>query len=216
MIKSVIFDMDGLMVNSRPLWITANSMTLANYGVNVDHRFLLPQIAGRNATDVMNIFKKTFGIDAEPQQMSNFRNQLMLQLVDEKGIEVLPGLEQIINIIGELNLKKAVATSTDRLLAMKILERTNMFDHFDTIVTGESIKNGKPAPDIFLAAAKRLGTFPEDCLVLEDAISGIDAACAAGMKSIAVPSLGTPEDFAKADLVVESLLEIDLVTLRSL
>ena len=130
----------------------------------------------------------------------------------------MPGLDSLLEFIDQIPIKKAVATSTYREPAEKSLKNAGLLERFPVLATGDEVSHGKPAPDIFLLAAKRLNQSPEMCVVLEDSELGIQAAHKAGMKSILVPDLITPSLATKkiASHILPSLNEVHSLLAKSL
>ena len=208
MIDAVIFDMDGLMLDTERLarrgWLAA----LEEFGASLtDEQYL--RIVGRTATDSTAVLKEMLGADFPVEECRNRMRELYYADATENGIPVKPGLEELVDFLDEKSIKYAVATSTARKLTIPKLQLTGLLTTFPIIVAGDEIQNGKPAPDIFLAAARALDVVPERCVVLEDSSYGIRAAHAAGMIPIMIPDLAQPNDqIAKlAQAVVPSLHE---------
>ena len=146
------------------------------------------------------LFGETFSVD-------EFRTQsgpIYDEIVATRGVSHKPGLLELLEFLVEKEIPRAVASSNGRRAVLKLLG--SLAKYFDPVVTGDEVKRGKPAPDIFLLAASRLGVAPEDCLVLEDADTGARAAKAAGMTVIVVPDLVPPS--IHASRVCHSLHEV--------
>ena len=208
MIEAVIFDMDGLMLDTermaRPAWFRA----MEEFGATLsDEQYL--RIVGRNSVDSRKILKEILGADFPQEDCRNRMREIYYADIAENGIPIKPGLTELLDFLEAESIKIAVATSTAREFTIPKLELTGLDSYFKIIVSGDDIENGKPAPDIFLMAAKLLETFPERCVVLEDSFSGIRAAHAAKMIPIMVPDLAQPTDEirALAHAVVPSLCD---------
>jgi beta-phosphoglucomutase-like phosphatase (HAD superfamily) len=129
----------------------------------------------------------------------------------------MPGLFSAIRVFNQMDFAKAIASSSRREWIIWGLEELKLKDEFPVIVSGEEVREAKPAPEIFLLASKRLGLERERCLVLEDTIIGVQSAKGAGMKVIAIPNqYNQDEDFSRADLRLNSLTEIDEALIRTL
>ena len=210
--QGIIFDMDGLMLDTEPIYWASMQQAASELG----HRFndeMRSAFIGRSIPAWQDILMKSFGADY-PQFRSR-RRQLWEQHVQEIGALPKAGLDGLLNQLDEDGLLKAVATSSSRPDAMLCLGR--LARRFDGIVTGDEVKRGKPAPDIFLLAAERLALSPEHCLVLEDSEAGALAALAAGMGVIIVPDLKQPSDELSARVyrVCSSLHEVRELLQRS-
>lgn len=185
--KSVIFDMDGLMLDTEPIYWSSMQQAASELGYSFDNEMRTAFI-GRSIPEWLATLTQTFGADY-PQFRSR-RRQLWEQHVQEVGVAQKLGLDELLDQLDEDGLLKAIATSSLRPDATLCLG--GLAGRFDTIVTGDEVQRGKPDPDIFLLAAQRLGVAPEFCLVLEDSESGALAALSANMSVIIVPDLKQP------------------------
>ena len=202
------------MIDSHSIWKTANQEFLALFGKTHDPE-LARQFTGLKSHDVAALIKDHYHLSVSVDYISDTRNQIMQKLA-QNPVKTMPGLTKLLVLLDKTGHKKAVATSSYRPLAHQLLTSAQVFDRFEIIVTGEDVTQGKPAPDIFLLAAKKLHTAPEHCLVIEDAPVGIAAAHSAGMKSIAVNKHESPELFPLADHFLSTLSDINLSVLHSL
>lgn len=209
MIKAVIFDMDGLMIDSEPLQSKAYELLLNLYGKKpLFNSNGLVQIVGSGHNSAM--LKKKYNLGDEENVIRQKRQKLYQKVLKSEVIKPMPGLNYLLKFLKQNNFKIAVATSSFLEDINVIFSKLNIFPYFNVLVTCEDVTNGKPAPDIYLEAAKRLNIKSTECLVLEDSESGVTAGKSAGMKVIAVPNKFTKDhDFSKADLIVNSLNNID-------
>lgn len=188
-IKGVIFDMDGLMLDTEPVYLKSMQQAAAELGISFEEQ-LYCRFIGRSISDWQTLLIQIFGNDYP--QFRKRRRQLWEQHIQEIGVNEKAGLGELLDQLDEDRLLKAIATSSTRADALLCLGE--LTKRFDVIVTGDQVKYGKPAPDIFLLAAQRLNLSPRYCLVLEDSKSGAEAALAAGMNIILVPDLAQPSD----------------------
>lgn len=190
-ITAVIFDMDGLMIDTERMAQRAWQRAGAEFGFTLPDELYL-QAVGRTAKATAELFRA--GMDAAfPFEAVYERKQHYLYTaIEQEGIPTKAGLLELLALVEQHRLAKAVATSTARVLALKKLTAAGLLHHFDTMVCGDEVAHGKPAPDIFLAAAAKLGVASAHCIVLEDSSAGIKAAHAAGMRAIWVPDLIQP------------------------
>jgi HAD superfamily hydrolase (TIGR01509 family) len=185
MIRALIFDMDGLLIDSEPLAAKAMDVFLARYGLErraeVHERLL-----GRRLPDAIAIVRESYALAHPLDALVAEYGELRLATL-RGAVAPLPGAREVIAFGRAAGLKLALATSGLRAHATASLEETGLTGLFDAEVTGDQVAHGKPAPDLFLAAAGKLGVEPAHCVVFEDAPNGVAAARAAGMTVAAVP-----------------------------
>jgi HAD superfamily hydrolase (TIGR01509 family) len=158
----------------------------------------------------MTLIRAHHGDDYPVEKLLDAWHGAYAAIIDREGIALKPGLLDLLAWLDAEGIPKAVATSTRKLRAHDKLERTDLAGRFAAIVCGDEVPRGKPAPDIYLEAALRLGIAASECVALEDSEPGFTAALAAGMMVIMVPDLGTPSAalLARAPLVLASLAEV--------
>jgi HAD superfamily hydrolase (TIGR01509 family) len=149
-------------------------------------------VIGLGIKNIEVFLKGIFGEDFPFEEIQRLRREYVLEHIGKNGITVKQGVFEMLDFLDKMNLPRAIATSTHRKSVVPNLSRTGLDSRFETIVCGDEIKNGKPAPDIFLEAAEKLKVSPEKCLVFEDSNNGIRAAHAAGMAVIMIPDLKQP------------------------
>jgi HAD superfamily hydrolase (TIGR01509 family) len=188
-LKAVIFDMDGLMLDTESISRTVLQTAIAELGYSISEELYLTFV-GRKDTECEAILQQMWGDTFPVAQCRELAAQLWQHHVQTQGIARKPGLSELLTYLEEKSILKAIATSTERQQALYRLD--GLENRFAVIVTGDEVQQGKPAPDIFLLAAERLQVTPEDCLVLEDSEAGVAAAHAANMTAIMVPDLKQP------------------------
>ncbi|MEO5701506.1 MAG: HAD family phosphatase [Casimicrobiaceae bacterium] len=204
--RAVIFDMDGLMLDTEPLAARAWHDAATTLGIAFDHAVTM-RLIGRNFTDCHMLIRAHHGEDYPVDDLMQGWQVAYDAIVARDGIAMKSGLVELLDWLERVDIAKAVATSTRRSRALVKLEHANLLHRFTAVVGGDEVAHGKPAPDIFLAAASRLGVAPRDCVVLEDSEPGVRAALAGGMAPIMVPDLlPAPTDLGAADLRVLSSL----------
>ncbi len=214
MIRGAIFDMDGTMIESESLWKVVNAELGTRYGVVFDD-IVRVQMMGRKDSECLAVFKEYFHLDASVDALVQERRQILLS--DISAITVKDGLFELLDLFDKLGIPKAVATSSFTEFTKLVLEKFRIAERFDVVVTGDEVVHGKPHPEIFLETARRISVPPADCLVLEDAQNGVEAALAAGMKVIAIPHQHTNlHDYSKATRVLDSMLQVDEALLASI
>ena len=191
-IDAVIFDMDGLMFDTERLRLEAWQRVARQEGYAIPE-YLLIECIGLKTTDseqLLNAALAPTGFDY--RRARGIRGPYMEQIIAERGVPIKPGLDEMLDAIDSLGLARGVATSTLREEALDLLRDTGLLERFGAVVCGDEVQNGKPAPDIFLMTAEKLGADPRRCLVLEDSENGIRAAAAAGCIPIVIPDIKPP------------------------
>ena len=215
MLKALIFDMDGVLVNSvKPIWESFNVL-LKEEGVHFSDDYIKNNLA-RSLRDNLRAWKKEFGIkDYDLMEFSKKAGAIQLDLL--KNEKVSQSLVNLLEQAKRQNIKCAVATSSLRWRAEKILNLLNIRTFFDVLVTADDIKNHKPAPDAFLEAARLLDVRPEECVVIEDAENGIESAKNANMKAVGLVTEYYPaNELRHADIVINDFSEINIERLKKL
>lgn len=215
--EAIIFDMDGVVVPSTPFIRKVFTKLLAEYGVLIPFSDL-KRFMGRSLKDQMAIWKAEYNLPSyvTVKDFSIAADKLELAMM-KKEITSDPALLLLVAAAKERGVKIALATSSIKFRVPVMLDLVSMSNVFDVIVTAEDVTYHKPHPEIFLTAAKRLGVNPLNCVVIEDAIQGIDAARAAHMKSIGMlTEFLERKDLREADLIVSSFQELNLGILESL
>lgn len=188
---AVIFDMDGLMLDTERMARKAWKRALSEEGFSIDDAEYL-RLIGRTVQDAEMILKEVFGNGLPFQQIFDQRQAYYDLDIEQNGIPVKPGLLELFDYLEAKQITKAVASSTPCWFAVRKLAHVGIEKRFCTIVCGDMVERGKPAPDLFLETARRINMPPEQCVVLEDSEAGIQAAYSAGMVPIMVPDLKPP------------------------
>lgn len=195
-IKGVIFDMDGLMIDSEKLlhryWIQAANEF--GYPMTMDHVLGIRSLAAKYAKPKL---KSMLGESFDYDKVRNRRRELMAEHIEKYGIEKKKGLDELLDYLKKRKYRLAVATATDLERTRKYLTIIGKIDYFEKIICGPMVKNGKPEPDIYLAAAESLGLPQKECMALEDSPNGILAAYRAGCVPVMVPDLSIPDKATK-------------------
>ncbi|OPJ54853.1 HAD family hydrolase [Clostridium oryzae] len=192
-IKLVIFDMDGLMLDTEKISFISWQKAAKKYGYEVDMN-AFKKVLGKNVPKVKETLLGHYGIDFPIDDIIKDRYIFAEQYIDENGIDVKEGLYELLDYLQETGIKTAVATSTRRELAAKHLKMVDIYKYFDCIVCGDEVENSKPNPEIFEKAAQKLCCNNENCIVLEDSEAGIMAAHSAKMYPIVIPDMKEPSE----------------------
>jgi HAD superfamily hydrolase (TIGR01509 family) len=200
---ALIFDMDGLMIDSERLYFAAEREMAAHYGKEIRDEQLWP-LMGRKPIESLRLLREILAIETSPEDLFAWRNRLMLEKM-RHDLGAMPGLYEILDAFHG-RLKLAVATGAQREFLDIALDRLDIRRYFTVLQTADSLERGKPDPEIYRIACQKLGLPPERCVVLEDARNGVLAGRAAGCRVIAVPNDYTRgQDFAEADWVEPDL-----------
>jgi HAD superfamily hydrolase (TIGR01509 family) len=206
---AVIFDMDGLMLDTESIGQRAWESVAATHDSGFDLTLCRAMI-GRNRADCVSVLASHYGSEKRAESLMAAWIASYDAISAVEAIERKSGLDELLDFLDAHRIRKAVATSTRRERAQAKLAQTHLLHRFDALVGGDEVARGKPAPDIFIAAAMRLGAARSCCIVLEDSEPGVIAAFAAGMTPIMVPDLHPPSEalLARNPLVLRSLHEV--------
>ncbi len=209
MIKGIIFDMDGLMFDTEKVALKVWQRIAREQGYTMSDEFVIAML-GRKHEEITEDIKNQISPDFDTDLGWKLRTDYVTEWIDEEGVPLKPGLLNLLAYAKAEGIRMGIASSTHDRVVADYLKKADIDTYFDGIASGYMVENGKPAPDIFLLAAKQIGVAPEACLGLEDAPSGIRAAHGAGMKVIMVPDMLKPteEDRHYVDDVVDSLDDV--------
>ncbi len=200
----VIFDMDGVLVDSEPFICKAACMMYDEKGLNVKPEDFKPFI-GKGENRYLNGVAEKYNFPVNIEKAKKRTYDIYLEII--KGeLQPLPGVFEYIDKCKQLDKKISVASSADLRKVKGNLEEINLpFEEFEAVITGEDVEHKKPSPDIFLLAAEKMSLDAKDCLVVEDAVSGVKAAKQAGAKCLAITGSFSKEELNGADFYAENL-----------
>ncbi|MCD8238814.1 MAG: HAD family phosphatase [Clostridiales bacterium] len=188
MVKGIIFDMDGVVFDTERLstmgWLKCGE----ELGIELDMKFI-NSFKGTARSYSRRLFKDRFGEDFDYDGARDIRTKFITDYINEFGVPIKKGFNELIAYTKNKGILTAVATSTGRDLAEFYFEKADVKKCFDAFVYGDTVERGKPAPDIFLKAADMLGLKCEECIVIEDSPAGIKAGQNAGIRVVAVPDM---------------------------
>ena len=196
-IKAVLFDMDGLMVDTESLATEAfiHSAKKQGYDMTKEETLLVLGFTTKSIYEFWeNYFKNS---DVSGKQLVDDHYKYIENILFTTGPRKMPYIEELLKYLKESNYKVAVASSSNMDHIINNMEKTGLKKYIDEFASGAEVENGKPAPDVFLLAAERLGVKPENCLVLEDSKAGVIAGSSAGAKVIMVPDMFKPDEECK-------------------
>ncbi len=209
--QAVLFDMDGLLIDSERLWFGVETDVMIRLGgtwTEADQQELL----GSSLPNSVRYFLERASAPADPAQIAEWMTGGIVARIRERGVTIMPGAAELVAEVEAAGLPYALVTSSQRRLVDAVLARTGL--RFPALVCANDVTHGKPDPESYLLAAERLGAEPGRCLVLEDSIAGVTAAEAAGCQVVAVPTLRAIEP-RPGRRVVGSLRDINLGWLRA-
>ena len=189
MIKAIIFDKDGTLHDTEKVYEQAWMLAAAELNVP-DMETTIRDCTGTTIPWIAAYWAEKYPTIPFEEYLP--RRQLHYFRLLEQGIPVKEGAYEVLDYLKAHGYRIGMATSTPWDTVKEHLERTDMLSYFDTVVTGDMIRNGKPAPDIYLLAAERLGVDPADCIGVEDSLNGVRAVAAAGMRAVMIPDLIPP------------------------
>ena len=209
MLKAVIFDVDGTLLDTERIYMQAWKDAAAELGYVMPDE-VLQKTRAVNTKDAARIFEEEIGNGFSYEKTRPIRVRIAEEIIERESPILKPGVLELLEYLQQKGIRLSVASSTNTKTTKEHLQINGLADRFEVIVGGDMIQKGKPNPDIFLKAAELLGEAPENCIVVEDSPAGIRAGTSAGMKAVLVPDQAaiTPEIIALSDVVLESLLEM--------
>lgn len=208
-IKGVLFDMDGVILDTEKLYTRFWVEAAQSLGYPMTHEMALGMRSlSRQAGEKQ--LKAYLGEDTDYYAVRETRIKMMEEFIEENGVELKPGIHELLDFLKGNGIKTSVATSSPLDRTKKYLTQVGLVDSFDTLVSGHMVPHGKPEPDIYIYAAENLGLKPEECVVLEDSPTGLLAAFRAGCVPVMVPDQDQPDEEVKSRVytVVKDLLSI--------
>lgn len=210
MIKGLVFDLDGVIIDSEPIQIELSLQVLKDVGADARYEEFYDFVGVRNE-EMWDTLIERHGLNNTVDELMERQKVYLYKRFFEGKLEAIDGTPELIRSAKSMGLKIALATSSARFYAEHVLKSVGLYSFFNELVTADDISKSKPDPEIYLKAAKKLGLRPEDCIAVEDAFHGIKAAKGAGMKCIAYKNLNSGnQDTTYADFVVSSIRDIKL------
>lgn len=191
--KAVIFDMDGVIFDTEKVYLDIWIEVFEKYGYKMTKE-LYVNVMGTGRKNVIKTFLENFGDDLPIEKMYEEKDNQLFYIIENQGIPLKEGVKELFSMLKEKNYKIALATSAKRERVEKQIKDKWLKESFDAIVCGDDVEKGKPSPDIFLKAAKKIDVEPENCFVVEDSPAGIKAAFSGGMKGIHVEDLKAADE----------------------
>ncbi|NMD71096.1 HAD family phosphatase [Bacillus sp. DNRA2] len=206
--KVFIFDMDGVIINSEPMHEEIELAVASELGIKFD-RENWEKYVGMRSRDMWESVKIERQLSFDVDNILTLADKRKVQYINTKQIEPINGIKELLETLTELDYRIGLASSSPKPFIEAVLNKFQISKFYDVVVSGDDIKEGKPAPDIYIEAARRLAVSPDVCFVLEDSENGIKAGNAAGMKTIGFknPASGTL-DLSEAAYQVRTIEEV--------
>ena len=216
-LNTVIFDMDGLLIDSEPCWEEAGKITLKEYNLDLSSDEYASTIGLRTKEWIDWWFRKYKVDAAHAPEAERTILENAIRIIDEKG-EPLPGVQEVIELFRRHDFKIGIATSSPIALVDVVARKLNITHLVQAVSSAENLVHGKPHPEVYLDCARALDSFPLQCICFEDSVNGMIAAKAARMTCVVVPAAihRNYKQFNLADIQLESLLEFDENLLKEL
>jgi mannitol-1-/sugar-/sorbitol-6-/2-deoxyglucose-6-phosphatase len=217
MVQASIFDMDGILIDSEPLWQEAEISVFSSIGVPMTQA-LQAETTGLRTDETVQYWRRRYPWSGpSDDEIGKQIDQTVLGLIKQRG-QAKPGAYEVIALCERLGLPLAIASSSAMPIIQAVLTKLKLGDKFNVILSAESEPYGKPNPDVYIDTAQKLGVDTHECLVIEDSVNGVLSAKAATMYCIAVPApeLRHNKQYGIADAIVDSLLDITETMIRHL
>ena len=217
MLRAVIFDMDGVLIDSQPYHFAVEDKMCREMGIDVSieesHSFV-----GMAGAKVWSYLKSKFALQESIEELMAFENKARTAYFSSlENVQPIPGVVELLKALKQHDIKTALASSSSAEVIEIFLSKMGLKDFFQQITNGDAVEKGKPDPDIFLHTATALGENPSDCLVIEDSANGVKAAKLAGMKCIGFRNANSgDQDLSLADMVIDDFRKINLEIIESL
>ncbi len=212
---AILFDMDGVIVDTNPAHKKAILQFCAKYNKHLSDEEMKKYIWGRTNKEWI---RHLFGEDISDDQLTVYADEkeLLFRTIYEPEIRLLSGLKDFLDLLEKNNISKAIGTSAPRANVDFVFKHTGIEKYFSTVLDERAVTTGKPNPEIYLKAAKALSFDPADCIVIEDSLSGVEAGKRAGCKVIGITTTHSPAELSQADLTAADFTTLSINDLTNL
>lgn len=216
MLKAVIFDLDGVIIDSEPLHFETDKLVMRACGHELSDSDFNKYVGTTNALMWAEL-KEEYLLSRSLEELLEMQSRHKLELLQCFEGGSIPGVRELLKSLKEQNILRGIASSSPRSFIEAVVSKLDLGEYFSEVISGEEVENSKPCPDVFLKMAELLRVNPAECIVIEDSSHGVSAALAAGMKCIGFKNCNSGnQDLSMADAVVASISEIDSRLLKSL
>lgn len=206
-IKAILFDLDGVLIDSEPLHFEAHKKAAAHYGIDLSLEDYMQFGVATGDDFLYGKMSEKFGVEINKDEISEMKKQHYREILDEKG-KLMPGISEVLQKFSP-EYELAIVSSGTSDSVEYVLAKFDIRKYFKAIITGDDVRNVKPFPDVYLKALEKLGISRDECVAIEDSATGIEAAKAAGIRCIAIPNDFTKnQDFSKADALLSEAGEL--------
>lgn len=211
--KAIIFDLDGVLVNSEEVWKHMMTEFCAQFGVEYTPA-MRARTMGTNNIEWSTVLREACHLDPQEWPLERVQHDVLLPMdrMYAEQLQLIDGAERLLSEVRAARIPCALASGSTSKNILSVFTRFNLFSYFDAVFSGDHVEKNKPAPDIYLAAARALNIPPQQCVGIEDSPNGVRSVKAAGMKCVAVPDpwLWEHEVFTQADRTVKTLNSLTL------
>lgn len=215
MISGVIFDLDGVVVDGTECDFSAWKQVFSELGLECSYE-TYKGFLGMKGSEIVKKYSPREMTDKEAELMDDRKEDYFIECARKGGISLTKGVKGLLESLSKEGIVIGLATAAKKRKAEVILEQLEVKGYFNAVVTSDDVSKGKPNPDMFLKAAEKLGLTPEECIVIEDAPNGIQAAKNAGMKCIGITTTHKKEELKEADKVINFFDELTVESLKKL
>jgi len=211
--RAVIFDMDGVLINSEPLHQEVGLKMMQDLRIPINEEMFM-RFTGATVFSMWETLAQEFSLKQNPDELTSTYNQLFTEkLVNSNDVTLFEGVLDVLKNLHNKGIPAALASSSSREVIETVIQKFGITHYFQVIVSGSDVKHSKPHPEIFLLAAKKLNVSPTDCIVVEDSTNGVQAAKHAGMYCVGFKPTGNHHELLDASTIIKSFGEFDGISI---